>query len=875
MRNAPGEHERALPRAPWYLVCAAGAVCVLAYVAAAAPAPADSAAVTADTAATARDSPAVSKAKGPTDTVTYEADVIRYDLQGRTVLLNGNAVTRYQDVTLRADTIMYRIDDNLFYAVGNPELTEGNDITVGDTLTYNIKTRRGSVRHATTRTSDEYFTGNRIVKSRENWLYIEDGDYTTCAYLDHPHYSFYGHHLKVIPKEKGISKPVVLNIGEAPVAVFPYFVLPLERGRRSGLLTPGWGGHPTSGGYVDNVGYYWVPNDYMDFTLAGKFKEFSDVEFTGNARYTRRYWLNGSISGRYHVGSNYRVTNQEAFLTFSHNQNLLPDASLTLRGSGNLSTARRDNKTYAEANMDRPDELLRNQGTVRANMALEKRLPRLNTSVSLAWNRDHNLQKDLINEDIPSLSFSLPNRPIIPEAKPDADDDTGRGPRWFNRIYYGYSVNGKVHRQEYLDRDTLPNYVKAGLNQRLSLSAPQTLFKYITINPTINVYHSMIHGYWDTAQVGQIYLDHDTADTVTLIHPDSTYEREDYGPLTVDTLYPSRDDPDTTVRYRRTWVRLYPDTVPVYGDTVHDWGHTATFDAGVSVSTKLYGTFPIRILGLNGIRHTLSPSVSYTYRPWYEQDKFFYPVVPFTRGQRESQSIRFSLGNSFQGRVLREPKEPGGAPEKKTFTILNVDLSTAYDFVAQKKKWSDLALSANTTLRSVGIRYNSAFWMYDGGDEGGKLTWPILRNYSIGVTPGNLAVAGRFWGGDRLVLEDLAPKDPVEYRNAGPQQWRLSISPGFSYSSTRTTPEELFTSSKNYSLNAQATLALTRNWSLSWSSRYDFVRNEFTSHSLNFRCDLECWDLVFDWTPAGVNPGYFYFRVNIKKIPDVKWEERE
>jgi len=829
-----------------------------------------------DTAAdTATAGPAGSR--GPTDTVTYQADIIRYDLVGRSVLLEGHAVARYQDITLTADTITYRIQDDLFYAVGHPQLTEGTDITVGDTLTYNIKTRRGSVRYATTRTSGDYFTGHRIVKSGENWLYIEDGDYTTCAYLDHPHYSFYGHHLKVIPRDKGVSYPVVLNIGEAPVAVFPYFILPLDRGRRSGVLTPGWGGNPSSGGYLDNVGYYWVPNDYMDFTLAGKFKEFSDVELTGQARYAKRYWLNGSLSGRYHVGGNYQVTNQEAFLTFSHSQNLVPDGTLTLRGSGNLSTARRDNKTYAQANMDRPDDLLRNQGTIRAGMSLDKRLPRLNSSISLAWNRDHNLKTDLINEDIPSLSFALPNRPVIPEPKQDVlGDDTVRAPRWYNKIYYSYSVNGRLKRQEYLSSpDTIVNYIRPGMRQSLSLSAPQTLFKYLTITPYFNVRHSMIYGYWDTAQVGQVYLDHDTADTVALLHPDSTYAREDYGPLQVDTLYPLRDNPDTTVRYRRVWTRLYPDTVPVYGDTVDDWGHTATFDAGVSVSTKLYGTFPIRVLGLSGIRHTLTPSITYTYRPWYEQDKFFFPVVDYARGQKEGQSIAFRLDNTFQGRVFTRPKDPSEKPEKKTFTILNLNLSTGYDFVAETKKWSDLSLSASTTLKSVGISYGSTFCMYDQGNEGGSLTWPILRQYSIGITPGILAVAGRFWDGDRVVLENLAPRDPVEYRNTGPQQWRISLSPGFSYSSTRATPEDLFTSNRNYTLGAQATLALTRNWGLSWSSRYDFLRNQFVSHSLNFRCDLECWDLVFDWTPAGVNPGYFYFRVNIKKIPDIKWEERE
>lgn len=811
-----------------------------------------------------------------TDTVRYEADVIRYDLANRIVHLAGTAKAAYQDITLYADTIRYFINENLFTAVGSPKLVEGSDVTVGDTLSYNIKTKRGYVRYATTKMTDEYFTGHKIVKSKENHLYIHDGDYTTCAHLDHPHYTFYGRNLKIIPKDIAVCRPVILNIGEAPVAIFPYYPMPLERGRRSGFLTPGWGGHPTSGGYLDNIGYYWAPNDYMDFLLAGKIKEFRDLVLTASARYRLRYWLDGSISGSYHIGSDYKASRQEWALSFAHSQNLLPDGTFTLRGNGDLSSASVDNKSFYEAHSENPYEIIRQN--LGASMALQKRLPKLNTSISLGWNRQHNLSNDHISEDLPYLNFSLPNRALIPQ-KDDVSlggtDTEESEPKWYNKIYYSYGLNGKVHREDYLGRDTADEFMLPGLAQTFSLSSPQKIFKWFTFTPSFNTRLSLFKGYMDTtvSRYDTVYAV--MRDTVDLVHPDSSYERDGFGPFQVDTLLPPSTDPDSTPSYVIRWHALEPDSFPFYEKHPDSYAYDAVWDARASLSTTLYGTFPIKLFNFVGLRHTFTPTISYTFTPEHDQEKQFYPIgIPYSRGRERSQVLGISMRNLFQGKILKEPDEKGGKPEEKKFTILNADLSSSYDFEADERKWSDIRLNASTALKFMRVSFGSQFWLYDQGDDGGKLTWPRLRNYSVTISPNNFSVGGRFWGGDRLVLDGVEPDDPVTYRNAGHQQWRLSLSPSYSFSASRESPDDVFKPVKRYQLGASASIGFTRNWSVSWSSTFDFLKNTFVSHSLDFRCDLECWDMVFNWTPQGVRPGYYYFRINIKKIPDIKWEER-
>jgi len=37
---------------------------------------------------------------------------------------------------------------------------------------------------------------------------------------------------------------------------------------------------------------------------------------------------------------------------------------------------------------------------------------------------------------------------------------------------------------------------------------------------------------------------------------------------------------------------------------------------------------------------------------------------------------------------------------------------------------------------------------------------------------------------------------------------------------------------------------------------------------------MECWEMRFSWRPEKINPG-FSFVVNIKKIPDIKWEQND
>jgi lipopolysaccharide assembly outer membrane protein LptD (OstA) len=804
------------------------------------------------------------KAQGVTDTVSYSAEggYIDYDVEHKKMNLIHNAMVKYQDITLNADTITYLIDDGLLLATGKPQLIQKKDTTIGESMIYNIKTKRGRVKYASAHMDEAYFNGSKIVKTEDNALYIDEGDYTTCALIDTPDYFFYGQNVKVVPNDKIISRPVVFAIADAPIATLPFFIFPLKRDRQSGLLTPAWGGRPETGGYLDNLGYYLALNDYVGLTAWARVSEFRDFVFNGDAQYNKKYDLSGSLSGRYAVTGDYFARNNDWSLDYNHNQNITPDGNFTLSGRGSLVGTQSFYKTYSEDSAE-----LLNQ-SINANLSLSKRFTSINASASANWNRSQNLTTGQTTEDLPSLSFSLPSRAFIPfvpkdNLSPDEKDE----PAWYNKVTYSYNASA-LRRSNSAPGDTAQNYAKSGVTQQASLSAPLTVLKYFTISPNFNAQLSSFDSYMDTTAYDTATVIDTTFDTVTLA------QRELFVPDTfpvVDTIIQPNlltNQNDTTYRIAKSTSLI---KVPKYMSH-NKWTNDFSWNTGASLSTILYGMFPIHILNLTGLRHILTPSISYTYTPRHELDKKFYPIVPYASPKdKPSQAVSISLSNELQGKIASKPAAEGEKPVENKFQILSANIGTSYDFEAPQQKWSPLSLGANTSYNIVRVNYNSSFFMYDQNE---KQIVPRLSNYTLTLSTNTLGASGTFWEGDKIVLDSLQPQYDIRYHNAGLQKWTASISPSYSFSQTRATLADPFITTKNYSLNTSAGLNFTRNWSFSWSSTYNFVTNQLVDHDIHFHYDQDCWELRFDWRPSGYNPGY-YFIVNVKKIPEIKWENRQ
>jgi len=806
-----------------------------------------------------KDSSAQKKDQSITDTVFYESETIDYDAENKTLVLTGKAYVKYQNIVLYADTIHYDIDKSVFTATGYPLLVEDQDTTVGDFMVYNIKTRKGRVRAASTHFNQGYFNGQRIIKTDKNELYVDQGDFTTCSDYESPHYFFYGKNIKVIPNDKIVSRPVVLDIGDAPVAVLPFFMLPMERKRSSGVLTPAWGGNFTGGGYVDNLGYYFAPNDYLDFLARGRVYDFSQFVVEGSSHYALKYKLDGGVSAKYAFSSDFMNQKTQWELNYYHNQNLTPDGLTKLSGKGNMMSSHDISQRNFYQNYSEDTAELREQ-TLKANMSLSRQFQGINGSANIAWERTHNLRNQYISEDLPSFSFSLPSRPLIPQSENSSAED----PKWFNKIYWGYGTNAVVKHNSY--NDSVPESYHPGASQNLELSAPQTFFKYFTVNPRFSAQLSSFYGYIDTTVNGNDTI----SDTVIYVKTlSSTGDRyPDYKEIHSDTLSWSQYGAADSIRIYKVKTTTSP-----HRDQHNDkLSNVASWNTGLELSTKVYGFFPLQIFNLTGIRHTFTPSISYSFVPKQDTlDRTFYNIgIPYESGHDRRQLILINLGNQLDGKVTHRSKEPGAKPTEEKFSILQFGLSTAYNFEAKKRKWSDIGLSASTSYKSLHLNYSSNFWFYDEND---KLSVPIMRDMSVGVSVGTLSAKGKLWGGDLVVNDSSGSKGKTGNEMSDAQDWQISMTPAYSYSMNRSGPKDMFVPVKSCNLNASASIHFTRNWALNWSGVYDFNRNQMVQNSFLISCDLECWDMRFEWRPEKLNPGY-YFLINIKKLPEIKWEKR-
>jgi lipopolysaccharide export system protein LptA len=806
------------------------------------------------------ESPAIKKMSK--DTVKYDADIIEYDVQTKVLLLTGNGMVHYGGMVLYADTIHYVIEKKTFIATGHPMLIDAGDTVAGQSMSYNMETRRGRVQVASATSDDTRYNGELIAKSDSSTYYIEDGDYTSCTDIDTPHYAFYGKTIKVEPGKRAITRPVILNIAQAPSAALPYYVLPLTRGRQSGWLRPRWGGNPSSKGYMDNIGYYWAPNDYMDYTLAAKITEFQNVVFSGSSGYALRYWLNGGIQGRWAQQGDFRTRTQQWTLNFSHSQFLLPDQSFTLSGSGSVLSDRTFYRNFSEDTTE-----LLNQN-ITANLALSKRFQKINASANLSWQRSHNLKSNMVNEDLPSVNFSLPSRPLFPQketprgtAAPD-DDET----RWFNKIYYGYAIRALQKRNFSMDSSDQTMQIHRGANHSINLSSPQKVLKYLTVSPNFSFGQSLFDAYIDTT------LRQGTK-RITLV--DTVNQ-----PGLLDVIVDSTGA-DTSIRYV-----VHRDTSIDYTwhDTTYWWSdnysltdaETHSWSAGVNMSTNLYGMFPIRVFNFAGLRHTLTPTVGYTYYPPIESE-LSYPSfgIQADAARHGRQSVSLSLGNLFQGKIIKPPKKAGDKPEEKKFSIISSSVTTSYNYTNEddKKwngKWSDVGLSAGTAYKVFNVSYSSSYSLYKGDDE---LDRPVLMQYSVSLRPQSLNAGGTLWGGDLMALEGFGDSADAASGPLSSPTWRLGMSPSYNFSRVRKEREKKdFETKKDYHLTMSLNLNFTKKWSMSTGGYYNFMSNKFEGLSFAFDCDLECWSLDFNWYPSGWNSGSFSFNVAIKRHPDIHWE---
>lgn len=760
------------------------------------------------------------------ETTYYNAQQIDYMVDDGLIELLRHSRLKYQKMLLDADLILYDTNEEILIAeglveetdsgevtVGMPVLREGGDELYGNRMVYNIHTRKGKVELGKTEFEGGFYKGELLRQVEKEILFVSSGYYTTCD-LNEPHFCFYSHRMKMITKDKVIARPVILCIGPLPVAVIPYYVFPIRKGRHSGFLTFELGSFKEGERFIRNLGYYWAASDYWDARAYLDFYENDRVVVNGKMNYALRYRLRGMVGGSFTRQTNWidyeRNVRLRWGLNFSHNQTLTPRLSLKAGGSF------QSDKTYNQDNSYDPSERLNR--TVRSNASLTQRWK--SASMSMALDQSWNLDTDVKTQLLPTISFSRSSLPVIPppskkkasnerilpwEEKPEEVPQ-----RWYHSIYFSINSKFQNKRNQSKKNDILDWQNYKTLDSRINLSSPQKLFGVLTISPSASIRQTFY-------KIDKIHIA-DTVDVVT----DDYFRRE-------------------------------------------------VWSTGLNAKTTIYGTVYPNFLHVTGLRHVVTPSMSYSYAPKTDRNKQYYEFIRVGSSSSKKRNMSFSLSNLFQMKFQKGEKE-------LKFNLFNLRFSTSYDFEKEQQKWGNLSSVLNSSaLKIVKFSISSTHSFYD-YDEDGEVTSqrrlfdPRLVNISASIN-----FSHRFQFGEQEEEED-GEKEEAGYTPIG-DKGKGAFAKGDSKNSLLVNISHRY--SERYSLgnvsktrwiDASFDLGLTAGWRIKYDCHYDLQLKQTSSQNLKLSRDLHCWQGEFVWVPTGPLAGY-YFRISIKKLPDIKIEQ--
>ena len=251
----------------------------------------------------------------------YQGREVVFDARTHALTLVGapSAVARGEAV-LVGDTLYYDDSLQVVRARGDTivlrDPSQGSsDVVARGQMIYNLAERRAVVSNVATavESGERWFVAAKRggfvsdTATQTNAFYGRDGSITSCD-LPNPDYHFTARQIKVVSGRVLVARPATLYIADVPVMWLPFLFADLRKGRRSGIIPPRIGvsdivrTSPSYRRHVEDLGYYWVINDYMDAQLSfdwrsgvrGGLTDPGWTKYHGEFRYR---WLDRFVSG--------------------------------------------------------------------------------------------------------------------------------------------------------------------------------------------------------------------------------------------------------------------------------------------------------------------------------------------------------------------------------------------------------------------------------------------------------------------------------------------------------------------------------------------------------------------------------------------------
>jgi lipopolysaccharide assembly outer membrane protein LptD (OstA) len=780
--------------------------------------------------------------------------------------LYGDTRVEYEEAVLQAQGIDIFFKINELRAYGSesgssteamPTFKQGSETFAGTRMAYNMSTERGRVVGARTDFEEGFIRANIAKVTEDSTLYIKDGIYTTCDCVDDPSYSLRSSKMKVVNRKWVYTGPIQLYIFNIPMPLWlPFGLLPAMEGRRSGPLPPQYG-EDEFGFYLRDWGWYWALNDYTDLQLQLGAWSRGSLQAATLFRYNRRYHYNGSLNlnlARLRNGESgdpdFQI-NRTASLRWNHSQTLNPTSSLS--ANVDLTTS-----GYLRAVSELYDD--RVAQTVSSAIAYRKSWPGSGRNVSVNLNQRQSFETGSVSLTIPNLNFTQNTR------KPFLRDSRGPGEkeRWFEKLSYRYTFNtSNVYSFTPLSDEKL---IASGDTSATDISWYDAMFsadKYRRATGKDTPFKA-------TAS-------HDIPITATF-----TLNRLPLlGGIRLNLSPSFNYEEDWFIRTERRTVVDSTNLPAISSES--GFFALRQFSSGVSANTTFYGIFPLRVGPYSGLRHTVRPTVGFSYQPDFYSDAWGYTrtwadttgkEIPYAivSGVRsgEQRALNYSVSNTFETkRVADDSTQTGPA---RTTKLLNLDISSRYNFAADSLRMGDISLSARTSiLGKLDLNFRSTFSPYNVDDNGDRVDdyvfnlrgLDIARLTQFSVSARTSVRSSRRSGAQRPVENPRAnpdPFSPVATPGRDPTLNQIvgstaysdfsipwSLTADFTYGLTRRGTS----SDRRAILNTSVDFNLTPNWKVSARTGYDFEQRDIVTTTVALYRDFECWQMSINWIPFG------------------------
>lgn len=782
--------------------------------------------------------------------VTYKAtDSIVVDIKSNLIYLYGLAEVYYEDIELKAAIIELNADSNTVYAYGRtdslgnyvdkPVFKEGETSFESATMRYNFKTKKGKITDVITQEGEGYIHGESVKKLPDDVVFIKHGKYTTCS-LDTPHFYISASKLKVIPDDKIVTGPACLYIEDVPTPLaLPFGIFPNKKGKASGIVIPQYGESPALGFYLTEGGFYWTISDKMDLKVTGDIYSKGSWGGNINTNYAKRYKRTGNlnldfsqIKNSYKEFPDYSVQ-KNFFVRWNHQQDAKARPNSRFSANVNAGTSTNFSNNFSTTSND----YLTN--TFTSNISYSKTIPNSPFNFTINARHSQNTLNKSVSVTLPEAGFNMQRLYLYNKSK-----ISGKGNVFQNtlsKIGFSYSSNFKNEINTYdslisINRlENLAGDFKNGVRHSIPVSANFKAFNHLTITPSAN--------YNEVWYFESLKSSYDTALDI------------------------------------------------VNTDTLGGFARNGSYNASINLSTKIYGTALFKKGKIAGIRHVFTPNVGLSYVPenkggiqtYYDpiQNKDIeYNVLQNglygTLNQTEQGNITYGFINNLEMKI-KTPNDTVNAT-KKIKLLENLALSGTYNMLADSLNFSNLSLSARTTLlNNLAFNFTSSIdpYRYEldsnfNAVKVDKLYW--TDELKLGnITTANLGLSFSLQSKQKTKDKNVDTDNEDEQNQLkdlkqNPQgyvDFDLPWSVGVNYNIGYNKPNPFTESTLNQTVNLSGDVSLTQKWKVGFTTGYDVVQKELTYTTIDIYRDLHCWEMHLQWIPFGQRKSYS-FTVNVK-----------